>query len=74
KNGKTYVGYTSNLINRLRSHNSLASDGFTFNHRPWIVIYVEFHTTKKDAMLRERYFKSGIGRTFIRNLVAKEKE
>ncbi|MFN8365156.1 MAG: GIY-YIG nuclease family protein [Cloacibacterium normanense] len=31
KNGKTYVGFTSNLIERFKSHNSLSRKGFTKN-------------------------------------------
>lgn len=40
--GKTYVGYTSNLIYRFKSYNYLSKKGFTTKFRPWEVIYVEF--------------------------------
>jgi len=63
---KTYTGYTTNLIERFRSHNSLSKKGYTKKYRPWIVVYVEIHSTKKEAMLREKYLKSGIGRRFIK--------
>ena len=63
---KTYTGFTSNLIERFRSHNELGKKGFTKRYRPWIVVWVESYESKKEAMTREKYLKSGIGRKFIR--------
>ncbi len=51
--GKIYVGFTSNLIERFKSHNYLSKKGYTIKFRPWQVIYVEFFTTKSEA-LKER--------------------
>ncbi|OUL60254.1 GIY-YIG nuclease family protein [Flavobacterium sp. AJR] len=39
--------------------------------RPWEVIHVEFFSSKSEAMKREKYLKSGIGREFIKNLISK---
>ena len=64
---KTYVGYTSSLIERVKSHNDLSKTGYTTKFRPWIVVYVEVYTSKQEAMAREKWFKSGIGRIFIKN-------
>lgn len=58
---KDYVGYTSDLIGRFYSHNTLARKGYTTKYRPWIVVHVEFYETKTEAMKREKYFKSGRG-------------
>jgi putative endonuclease len=33
------------------------------------VIHVDFFYSKAAAMTREKYFKSGIGREFIQNLI-----
>ena len=65
KNGKTYVGMTSNLIARFKSHNSLGTKGWAIKHRPWKVIHVEFFPAKTEALQREKYFKSGAGRKSI---------
>jgi putative endonuclease len=62
---KTYVGYTTSLIERFESHNSLAKTGFTIRFRPWEVVYVEVFQTKNEAIKREKSFKSGDGRNFI---------
>ncbi|MFO8129200.1 MAG: GIY-YIG nuclease family protein [Bacteroidales bacterium] len=45
---KIYIGYTSNLIARFKSHNELGK-GWTKRYRPWEVISVEFFGSKKQA-------------------------
>ncbi|MFG4002835.1 GIY-YIG nuclease family protein [Flavobacterium aquidurense] len=66
---KNYTGYTSNLIERFKSHNLLETKGYTLKFRPWEVIYVEFYNSKSEAMKREKYLKTGIGREFIKKLI-----
>ena len=53
---KTYVGFTSDLISRFKSHNELSTKGYTVKYRPWEVLYLEFFDDKRDAMLREKFF------------------
>ncbi len=65
---RLYKGYTSNLIERMKSHNALGS-GWTKRYRPWTVVYIEFYTTKGAAMAREKWFKSTSGRRFIRDFL-----
>lgn len=48
---KIYIGYTSSLIERFRSHNFLSQKGYTFKYRPWIVAYVEFFDLKAELKL-----------------------
>ena len=69
KYDEIYVGYTSNLQQRLLSHNELATKGWTIKFRPWKIIYKEEFETKSEAMKREKQLKSYQGRTFIRNLL-----
>ncbi len=64
----TYVGYTTDLISRFHSHNSLATKGWTLRYRPWRVMHVEFYETQKQAMLREKELKTGKGRDFIQHI------
>ena len=66
KYDKIYIGYTSNLENRLLSHNKLSSKGYTIKFRPWKVIHTETFETKTQAMKRERQLKSSRGRDWIR--------
>ena len=60
KHKRTYVGYTSHLIERIKSHNIYGKDSTRF-FRPWIVVYVEFYCNKIEAGKREKYFKAGKG-------------
>ena len=52
----TYVGYTNNLENRLKLHNSGKGAKFT-RGRIWKLLYSEKFKTKKEAILRECYIK-----------------
>jgi putative endonuclease len=70
KHNKTYVGYTTNLIGRFKSHNSLGVKGFTIKYRPWEVVYVDFFYCKADALKKEKYLKTGIGREFIKEIIS----
>ena len=65
KYNKIYIGYTSNIENRMLSHNELSNKGYTKKFRPWILAYSEEFESKKEAMKREKELKSGKGRRFI---------
>ncbi|KDN55885.1 GIY-YIG nuclease family protein [Flavobacterium seoulense] len=69
KFNKTYTGFTSNLIERFKSHNKLSTKGYTLKYRPWTVIHIEFFNSKTDVLKRKKYLKTGIGREFIKNLI-----
>ena len=60
KNGRNYTGFTTHLTERIKSHNLYGKDS-TARHRPWIVVHVEFYSTKEEALKREKYFKAGRG-------------
>ena len=68
---KIYIGYTSNLEERLRSHNHLSTKGYTLRYRPWKLIYTEDYQTKREAMAREKQLKSAKGREFIWSIINK---
>ena len=52
----SYVGYTSNLKNRISLHNTGKGAKFT-RGRKWKLIYKEKFTSKNKAILREYYIK-----------------
>ncbi len=66
---KTYIGFTSGLIERFKSHNVLGTKGYTIKYRPWEVIYVEFFNSKAEALKREKFLKTGIGREFVKKII-----
>ena len=63
---KTYVGFTTSLIERFKSHNALAMKGHTIKYRPWELMHAEFYDCKTDAICRENWFKTGVGRDYIK--------
>ena len=66
---KIYIGYTSDLESRFRSHNELGYKGWTIKFRPWEILHTENFDSKSSAMKREKQLKSAAGRAFIRELV-----
>ena len=61
-----YIGYTSNLNERLKQYNS-GKTITTSKKMPWIILYYEVSFNKEDAIAREKYLKSGMGRRFLKN-------
>ena len=53
---KTYVGYTNNLKERIKRHNTGKGAKFT-RGRKWTLIYKENFKSKKEAISREYYIK-----------------
>ena len=67
KKSVTYVGYTNNLLNRIKLHNSGKGAKFT-RGRKWKLIYKEKYNTKNQAISREYYIKKNKTlRNFIKN-------
>ena len=64
----TYVGYTKDLVKRIKLHNNNKGAKFT-RGRKWKLIYKEKHSSKKEAISREYYIKNN--RTF-RNKIKNE--
>lgn len=70
KNNRYYVGYTSDMADRLNHHNSGATRS-TKTARPWKLVYKEEYSAKKDAEFRERQIKSYKGGQAFKNLLKK---
>jgi len=68
---KIYIGYTSDLEQRMLSHNVLGKKGWTIKFRPWKIIHTELYKTKADALKREKMLKGGQGRKWIRENLLK---
>ena len=63
-----YVGTTKDLKKRLDEHQKGLVVS-TAQRRPLRLIYYEACLNQNDAVKREKYFKSGFGRRFLRNRV-----
>jgi putative endonuclease len=62
---ETYIGYTSNLKNRITEHNQGLTPS-TKRYKPWELIYYEACLNQKDAKRREHYLKSTQGSRMLR--------
>jgi putative endonuclease len=64
-----YKGHCSNLEKRLKEHNA----GMTASIRPYLpfrIIYFETFLTEKEAISREKFFKTSAGRRFLKSKLA----
>ena len=68
KEGKQYIGQTNNLSRRVIEHNSGFSR-YTKKKGPWTLKYSEEYKTRSEAMRREKYFKTGVGREYISSVI-----
>jgi len=66
KDRNFYVGYTENLKLRFEQHTKGKVES-TKDRRPLKLIYYEACLNKKDAMHREKYLKTYLGRMFLKN-------
>ena len=65
--GRIYVGFSSNVEKRLAEHNA-GKTRSTKGYRPWELIFTEKTEGRIVARNREKYFKSGIGKEFLKSL------
>ena len=61
----TYVGYTTNIKNRLKNHNEGGAI-HTAKYKPWILHAYFGFNDKKLAQNFEKYLKSHSGRAFAK--------
>ena len=62
-----YVGQTSNIEDRLKRHNK-GYEKTTRAYKPFRLIYTENCETRTIAREREKYFKSGVGKEFLKKV------
>lgn len=69
---KIYIGQTQNLEKRLGQHNDseftkFGRNAYTkINKGTWLLIYKEIFDTREQAIKREKYLKSHIGRDWLK--------
>lgn len=68
KDDKLYIGWTNDLKKRLLNHNSGKVEA-TKERKPLNLIYYEACKSKEKAIEREKYFKTGFGRNFLKNRI-----
>lgn len=66
RDNKWYTGYTDDLRKRFKEHNNNKVSS-TKNRGPFELIYYEACLNKYDALLREKYLKTGMGKRYLKN-------
>jgi len=68
KHNKIYIGQTKDLEERIDLHNKgIFKTSFTSRYDGiWILIYKEEFSTRQEALIREKQFKSYRGREFVK--------
>ena len=65
-----YIGFTSNLAERIVRHNQ-KSKGFTGNVNDWEIVFTEIYEFKEEAQKRELQIKSWKSKIKIQALIQK---
>lgn len=68
KDNKYYIGFCYDLRRRVKEHNEGLVDA-TKSRRPLILVYYEACLDEKKAIQREKYFKTGFGRNYLKNRI-----
>ena len=68
RDNNLYIGISQNPEKRVETHNKGKTES-TRNRRPLVLIYKESCNSLKEARQKEKYYKSGIGREFLKNLI-----
>lgn len=68
KDGRTYVGCSKNIDNRIKEHNSGEVQS-TKKRIPFVLWYKEEFVNKYDAFKREQHFKTAWGRRQLRKIL-----
>jgi len=63
-----YVGMSNDLERRLKQHNN-GQNKTTKAYSPFILILSEVFETREAARKKEKYFKSGIGKEYLKTLL-----
>ena len=63
-----YIGYSENLVQRIKEHNSGKSKS-TKGYLPLELIHYEAYRSKDDTKRREQYLKTNRGRTTIMTML-----
>jgi len=62
-----YVGLIQNIEKRKKRHND-GRERTTKFYRPFVLIYSEACNTRPEVRIREKYWKSGVGKEKLRRI------
>ena len=68
-NGDLYVGICKDVERRIGGHQA-GKNRYTKGLRPWKLMQVEEYPDWSAARQKEKYYKSGIGKEYLKRLLA----
>ena len=68
KKNRSYVGVTEDIARRLMEHNAGIVKS-SKPYRPYVVAFTESFDTLAEAMKKEKYFKSALGRRKLKKIL-----
>ncbi len=71
KEGFKYTGMTEDLEERLEQHNDRTLSFWTKRGTNWKLIYKEEFDNKTEALKREKWLKTGVGRDYLKKILEK---
>ena len=71
KEGFKYTGMTEDLEERLEQHNDRTLSFWTKRGTNWKLIYKEEFDNKTEALKREKWLKTGVGREYLKKILEK---
>ena len=71
KEGFKYTGMTEDLEERLEQHNDQTLSFWTKRGTNWKLIYKEEFDNKTEALKREKWLKTGVGRDYLKKILEK---
>jgi len=70
--GFRYTGMTEDVEKRLLAHNEKSLSFWTKRGTNWKVVYKEELETKSEALKREKWLKSGVGREYLEKILSEK--
>lgn len=67
KSDRIYIGHTEDLKQRLIEHDTGIGGRYSSINRPFKLIFYEAFVAKKDAVLQEKFYKTGYGREVMKS-------
>jgi len=68
RDNNLYIGISWNPEKRVQIHNKGKTES-TRSRRPFVLMHKETCHSLKEAREKEKYYKSGLGREIIKNLI-----
>ena len=68
KDGRFYIGQSSNIKDRIERHNQNRSRATKFRG-PWKIVYCEKFDSRNSAIIKEKYLKSLKNRKYLQDII-----